>query len=226
DDVIVVDKPAGIVVHPGAGHATGTLLAGLIHRFPDLVEMGEERRYGLVHRLDRDTSGLLIVARTPAAFDRLTAALAQRSIGREYEALIHGHLEAATATVDAPIGRDPHRPTRMAVRSDGRPSRTHFARRADWSDVSLVDVRLETGRTHQIRVHAASIGHPVVGDGHYDGRRKTSVSSPRSFLHARRISFVHPTSGDPIELEAPLPPDLRSVLVELGEPLRGTVSAR
>lgn len=220
--LLVVDKPPGVVVHPGAGTTGPTLVAGLLHRYPDLEPLGRERRFGLVHRLDRDTSGLLVIARTDRAFDRLTAALKAREIHREYLALLHGHLDAATATVDAPIGRDPRRPTRMAVRSDGRPSRTHFARTAEWSEVTLSRVTLETGRTHQIRVHAASIGNAVVGDGTYGRSRAVSVTVPRMFLHARRLELAHPSTGKAIEVESPLPDDLASVLAALGPPERGS----
>ncbi|NNC76078.1 MAG: RluA family pseudouridine synthase [Acidimicrobiia bacterium] len=226
DSVIVVDKPANLVVHPGAGHSTGTLLAGLVYRFPELAELGEERRYGLVHRLDRDTSGLLMVGRTASAFDELTAALAAREVTREYWGLVHGHLEAATATVDAPIARDPNRPTRMAVRAGGRPARTHFSRLAEWSEVSLISMRLETGRTHQIRVHSASIGHPIVGDGQYGGRLKSTIEIGRSFLHAIYLSFRHPVSGETVEFEAPLPGELVETLASLGPPQRGEVPGR
>ena len=167
-NVVVVDKPAGLVVHPGVGNPTGTLVNGLVDRYPELLE--EEHRWGLVHRLDRDTSGLLLVARTPETHRFLQAELKERRIGRIYLTLVHGALEAATGTIEAPIGRDPVRPTRMSVTRNGRPARTHYRRLAEWSGYSLVEVKLETGRTHQIRVHMASIGNGIVGDAIYGKR--------------------------------------------------------
>ena len=161
-DVYVINKPSGLVVHPGASNTSGTLVNGLIHRFPELEDLGEEHRWGLVHRLDRETSGLLLVARSAEIHDYLQAELKARRIGRTYLALVSGHLQAATGTIDAPIARDPFRVTRMALVQDGRPARTHYRRLAQWEDCSHVEVQLETGRTHQIRVHFSSIGHGLV----------------------------------------------------------------
>jgi 23S rRNA pseudouridine1911/1915/1917 synthase len=227
DDVVVVDKPPGLVVHPGAGHATGTLVNGLIHRYPDLQELGEEYRWGLVHRLDRDTSGLLLVARNPEMHGFLQRELKERRIGRTYVALVSGGLEAATGTIDAPIGRDPARPTRMAIVQDGRPARTHYRRLAEWAEVTLVQIELETGRTHQIRVHFASVGRGIVGDPVY-GRGIVEEGDPgRVWLHAIRLRFPV-GSGTALgayvqELEAPLPADLRRSLAALGDPASGQV---
>ena len=216
DEVIVVDKPAGVVVHPGSGHRKGTLAAGLLHRYPDLAGVGQADRWGLVHRLDKDTSGVLIVARTPGSYQALTAALRQRNISRTYLTLVDGAFSAPTGTIDAPIGRDPSRPTRRAVVQDGKPATTHYEveQTFDSQDVSLLRVSLETGRTHQIRVHLAAIDHQVVGDKTY-GRKTTKVASPRVFLHASRVGFRHPSTGIEVFAESPLPADLSAVLAEL-----------
>jgi 23S rRNA pseudouridine1911/1915/1917 synthase len=216
DDVIVVDKPAGIVVHPGTGRSRGTLVAGLISRFPELTGVGASDRWGLVHRLDKDTSGVLLVARNESALNVLTEALRRREIGRVYEALVEGSMGSPTGTIDAPIGRDPSRPTRRAISHTGKHARTHYevVRNYPESDVSLLSVALETGRTHQIRVHLAAIGHPVVGDLTYGATRK-DIGAPRTFLHASRLTFINPGTGEPMSVEAPLPPDLESVLDDL-----------
>ncbi|HEY6635052.1 MAG TPA: RluA family pseudouridine synthase [Acidimicrobiia bacterium] len=216
DDVIVVDKPAGIVVHPGTGRSRGTLVAGLISRFPELTGVGASDRWGLVHRLDKDTSGVLLVARNQRAFNALSEALRRREIGRVYEALVEGCVGSPTGTIDAPIGRDPSRPTRRAISHTGKHARTHYevVRNYPDSDVSLLSVALETGRTHQIRVHLAAIGHPVVGDLTYGATRK-DIGAPRTFLHAARLTFINPGTGEPTSVEAPLPPDLASVLDDL-----------
>jgi 23S rRNA pseudouridine1911/1915/1917 synthase len=168
DQVIVVDKPPGLVVHPGAGRAGGTLVNGLLSRYPEVAGVGEAFRPGIVHRLDRETSGLLVVARTPDAHRSLTAQLADRSVRRQYLALVWGDMAVETGTVDAPVGRSAREPTRMAVTERGRPAVTHYRvleRFRDPVTATLVSCRLETGRTHQIRVHLQAIGHPVVGDG-------------------------------------------------------------
>jgi len=214
DDVLVVHKPAGLVVHPGAGHEHGTLVQGLLDRYPELAGVGDPRRPGIVHRLDRDTSGLLVVARTPAAYDRLVADLAGHDVERRYLALVRGVPAAARATVDAPIGRSTRQRTRMAVRAVGKPARTTYEVLArDGDDAALLECRLETGRTHQIRVHLAAIGHPVLGDAAYG-----AAGGPlgRPFLHAYRLAFTHPRAGDRREYEAALPEDLRVVLAARG----------
>ena len=219
DDVVVVNKPAGLVVHPGPGHRHGTLVQGLLARFPEIERVGDPARPGIVHRLDRDTSGLLVVARSPRAYESLVAALAAREVEREYLALVGGIPEAPRGAIDAPIGRSATRRTRMAVRDAGRPARTGFETVAGWpdADVALLRCRLETGRTHQIRVHLAAIGHPVVGDEAYGGRPGVGPRRlPRPFLHAARLAFPHPAGSGRRELEEPLPADLARFLESLG----------
>ncbi|MFM8267298.1 MAG: RluA family pseudouridine synthase [Ilumatobacteraceae bacterium] len=213
DDIVVVDKPAGLVVHPGSGHASGTLVNGLLSRFPDLVGVGERHRPGIVHRLDVGTSGLLVVARTELAYRRLSTALAERTVGRRYTALVWGTPENPQGVVDAPIGRDVRDPTRMAVVVGGRPSRTRYVVLKTYSHpavAALLECALETGRTHQIRVHLAAIGHPVVGDATYGGVR-TAVVCPRPFLHAASLTLDHPRTGTSMTFTSPLPADLVAV---------------
>lgn len=216
-DVVVVDKPPGVTVHPGARRQTGTLAAGLLHRYPQIEGVGDPGRWGLVHRLDRDTSGVLLVALTNPAFADLRAKLRRREIGRAYVALVEGALSAPTGTVDAPIGRDPAVPTRRAVLPTGKAARTHFEVTGynPSSDVSLLRVRLETGRTHQIRVHLAAIGHPIAGDKTYGSQRR-DLEVPRVFLHAASLEFHHPRTDEMTHVAAPLPADLTAVLDRLG----------
>lgn len=217
--VVVVAKPAGLVVHPGPGHLHGTLVHGLLDRFPEIATVGDPARPGIVHRLDRDTSGLLVVARTPEAYTGLVGALAAREVDRRYLALVAGEPASPRGVVDAPIGRSTRQRTRMAVREAGRPARTGYEVRAAWpgAAVSLLECRLETGRTHQIRVHLAAIGHPVVGDGAYGGRRLPDGPS-RPFLHAFALGFTHPVDGRVLAFEDPLPDDLAAALDALGPP--------
>ena len=212
--VIVVDKPAGLVVHPGAGHRKGTLAAGLLHRYPELAEVGPPDRAGLVHRLDKDTSGALLVGRTPNSYRSLVQALRRREVERVYLALVEGSMPAPTGTVEAAIGRDPARPTRRAVLHGGKTARTHYrvVEEIAESGVSLLEIRLETGRTHQIRVHLASISHPVVGDRVYGSGRQ---GAPRTFLHAASLSFDHPGTGERVTVSSPLPDDLETALTRL-----------
>jgi 23S rRNA pseudouridine1911/1915/1917 synthase len=216
DDIVVVAKPAGLVVHPGAGHETGTLAGGLLHRFPEIAGVGDPMRPGIVHRLDRDTSGLMVVARTAGAHDALTAALAARAIERRYLALAWGRFDARRGTIDAPIGRSATRRTRMAVREAGKEARTGYEvlTQYDHPVCALVECRLETGRTHQIRVHLAAIGHPVVGDATYGGDRNP-LRPGRPFLHAHALALTHPTTGERLEFSDPLPPELAAVLIDL-----------
>ena len=190
DDVLVVAKPAGLVVHPGAGHPDGTLVNGLLALDPEIAGTGDPQRPGIVHRLDRDTSGLLVVARSPRAYEALVAALGAHEVSREYLALVWGHLDAPRGVIDAPIGRSVRRPTRMAVREGGRRARTAYEVQAEFTspEVSLVRASLETGRTHQIRVHLQAIGHPVVGDAAYGGAR--SSPRPRTPVPARHDARV------------------------------------
>ena len=215
--VIVVDKPTGIVVHPGAKVTSGTLVSGLIYRYPELVGVGQPGRWGLVHRLDKGTSGLILVGRDNAAYESLVKQLRKRQISRVYTTLIEGQLGAPTGTVDAPIGRDPSRPMRRAVVHGGKSARTHFEVLAyfDEADASLVRVTLETGRTHQIRVHMSSIDHPVVGDRSYGASRR-DLSPGRVFLHASELRFSHPVSGAETRVASELPDDLKSVLDRIG----------
>lgn len=222
DDLVIVDKPAGLVVHPGSGHRTGTLVNGLIARFPDIIGVGQEGRWGIVHRLDRDTSGLLVVARSQSAYDRLVEMMKAREVSRRYLSLVNGEFTNTVGTIDAPIGRDPQNPTRMYLSRAGKPARTHYRRLATWHvrDATLVSVTLETGRTHQIRVHMRSIGHPIIGDRVY-GRRGVVGDPGRPWLHARQLGFEHPITSAPLEFLAPLPFDLSDSLVVLGEPDSG-----
>jgi 23S rRNA pseudouridine1911/1915/1917 synthase len=217
DDVVVIDKPAGLVVHPGAGNEQGTLVNGLLARYGDLEGVGDPARPGIVHRLDKDTSGLLVVARTPEAHRSLVAQLAARSVHRRYETLVWGHLDARVGKVDAPIGRSAREPTRMAVTERGREAVTHYEVSEAFTEpvaVSRLRCRLETGRTHQIRVHLQAIGHPVVGDDRYHGVRQ-SFPVPRVFLHAAELGFVHPATGEDLSFTSPLPTDLAQVLTRL-----------
>lgn len=215
DDVLVVDKAAGMVVHPAPGNWTGTLVNALKGRGATLSAEGGEDREGIVHRLDKETSGLLIVAKTDRAHRALAASLAARQITRRYAVVSWGHLPSETLTIEQPIGRDPRDRTRMAIVSTGRAARTDFVRLARFDSVELLRAHLHTGRTHQIRVHLASIGHPVVGDDTYGGgggRRLMTLPPRRHFLHAAWLIFPHPVSRTPIDLRSPLPADLRRSL--------------
>ena len=216
--VIVVDKPADLVVHPGAGNDAGTMAAGLLARYPELVAVGEPERPGIVHRLDKGTSGLLVVARTSDAYQSLVAQLSARTVDRRYTALVWGHPDPPTGLVDAPIGRSRRDPTRMAVSAEGREARTGYEVRRWFTepiDAALIECKLETGRTHQIRVHLAAIGHPIVGDPRYRGAR-ARFPLPRPFLHAHRLAFDHPVTGEQVAFDSPLPPELADALTRLG----------
>ena len=218
DDVIVVDKPAGMVVHPGAGNDVGTMVHGLLARYPELASVGDPSRPGIVHRLDRDTSGLLAVARSASAYEHLVDALRRRQVTRRYRTLVWGHVADQHGLIDAPIARSPREPTKMAVVVGGREARTEYevVRRYEHPvEVTELRCRLETGRTHQIRVHLTAIGHSVVGDSRYGGNR-ASLAAPRQFLHAEALAFDHPRTGDVVSFTSPLPTDLSDVLEQLG----------
>jgi 23S rRNA pseudouridine1911/1915/1917 synthase len=206
EHILVVDKPAGIVVHPSPGHATGTMVHGLLGR----TAGGDDERPGIVHRLDRDTSGLLVVARTEQAYERLQELVRNRELERRYKALVRGRPRSWRGRIEAPIGRDRHDPTRQSLDTDTpREAVTHFEVERLLERHALLDIRLETGRTHQIRVHLAAIGLPVVGDPIYG---VADEQLKRQFLHAWRLAFPHPVTGDPIEVESPLPRELQSAL--------------
>jgi 23S rRNA pseudouridine1911/1915/1917 synthase len=218
DELVVVDKAAGMVVHPAPGNWTGTLVNALMGRGEPLAEGGGAERAGLVHRLDKDTSGLLIVAKTETAHRLLSAALAARRITRRYAAVTWGHLTADQITVDKPIARDPRDRTRMAIVQEGKAAKTDFTRLARCDAVDLLRAHLHTGRTHQIRVHLASVGHPVVGDDTYGGgggRRLAALPPSRHFLHAAWLRFRHPLSGALLDLRSALPDDLKRSLAAL-----------
>ncbi|MCX7175181.1 MAG: 23S rRNA pseudouridine(1911/1915/1917) synthase RluD [Proteobacteria bacterium] len=223
DDILVIDKPAGLVVHPGSGNWRGTLLNALLHHAPRLAAIP---RAGIVHRLDKETSGLLVVAKTLEAQTDLVRQLQARTVRRHYLALVHGAVER-DGTVDAPIGRHPTQRVKMAVvasegRGHGKEARTHCAVRERFAHASLLECRLETGRTHQIRVHMAAIKHPLVGDPVYGKRGASNDPSPLRFfrrqaLHAWRLALLHPHTGLEVAWEAPLPEDFASLLVSLRE---------
>lgn len=211
DALIVIDKPAGLVVHPGSGNRSATMMNGLLHHAPGLAAVP---RAGIVHRLDKETSGLLVVAKTLVAQTDLVRQLQDRSVSRRYLALAHGNV-VGDGTVDAAIGRHPVQRTKMAVVKHGRDARTHYSVRERFDDATLLECRLETGRTHQIRVHMASIGHPLVGDPVY-GRRKVANEVldrfPRQALHAWQLSFRHPTTGLTVAWQSELPADFAELL--------------
>ncbi|MEN9802818.1 MAG: pseudouridine synthase RluD [Actinomycetota bacterium] len=215
-DIVVVDKPAGLVVHPAAGHHSGTLVNGLLARYPEIAGVGSPNRPGIVHRLDQGTSGLLVVARSASAFQRLTEMLAGHEVQRTYRALVWGRPSDNEFTIDAPIARDPQDPLRMAIVSSGKEARTHVTvlQQFDYPHMAYLECELETGRTHQIRVHLRAVGHPVVGDPVYGGAR-SGVNVKRPFLHAYRLSFSHPTTGEKITFQSELPEDLSGFLTHL-----------
>jgi 23S rRNA pseudouridine1911/1915/1917 synthase len=214
-DIIVVDKPAGMVVHPAHGHRSGTLVNALLAYCPDLAGIGGKLRPGIVHRLDKDTSGLIVVAKNDAAHSHLQRQFKQRQVEKTYLALTEGCLPAAHGVIDAPIGRDPKHRKRMAVvPGAGREARTEYTVREFLADHSYVEARLVTGRTHQIRVHFAAIGHPLVGDRVY-GYRKQQLPVSRHFLHAARLAFSLPSTAERVEFLSELPSELAAVLESL-----------
>jgi 23S rRNA pseudouridine1911/1915/1917 synthase len=219
DSLIAIDKPPGLTVHPGAGRSTGTLAHRLLARYPEIAGVGGPGRPGIVHRLDRGTSGVMVIARTPAAYQRLSRAFAAREVDKRYLAVCHG-VVLAPHEIDAPIGRHPTRRQEMAVRAGGRPARSRIRPLAAAAAASLVEVELLTGRTHQVRVHLKTLNHPLVGDPVYgEARWKAATGSaraalrdfPRPALHAWRLAFTHPAEDRRVELESPPPDDLRAL---------------
>ena len=219
--LLVVDKPAGMVVHPAPGNWSGTLVNALLGRGGSLSSEGEPERAGMVHRLDKETSGLLVVAKTDRSHRLLSAAIAARRVTRRYAVMTWGHLPSDTLTIDKPIARDPRDRKRMAIVNKGRPAKTDLIRLARFDAGELLRAHLHSGRTHQIRVHLASIGHPVMGDDVYGGgggRRVAGLPPKRHFLHAAWLAFNHPVTGKPLDFRSPLPADLRhSLAVIAGE---------
>lgn len=216
-DIVVIDKPAGLVVHPGAGNPDGTLVNGLLARYPEIADVGEPSRPGIVHRLDAGSSGLLVVARTAEAAEALIEQFATHEATRCYLALVWGHPAAPHGVIDAPIGRSRRDPLRMAVVADGRPARTEYRvldRFDRPAELALLECRLETGRTHQIRVHLSSIDHPLVGDPVY-GQRRPKLGVERPFLHAVELAFDHPATGERVVFRSSLAADLADRLASL-----------
>jgi 23S rRNA pseudouridine1911/1915/1917 synthase len=215
--LLVVDKPAGLVVHPGAGQATGTLVQGVLARHPEVRDVGQLDRPGIVHRLDKGTSGLMLMALSAEAYQALVSLLSARRVERRYRALVLGALDTPTGVVDAPIGRSARDRTRMAVTLAGKPARTRYEvvdRFTEPVAVTELLATLETGRTHQIRVHLASIGHPVLGDARYGGVRP-ALPARRPWLHAEHLALDHPVTGEPLAFSSPLPDDLLAVRARL-----------
>ncbi len=212
DALLVLDKPAGLSVHPGPGHPDGTLVNGLLAHCPDLPGIGGVLRPGIVHRLDKDTSGLMVVAKTEPAHRQLSAQLKARQVDKGYLALAVGIIAPPQGVIDAPIARDPRHRQRMAVVPGGRDARTRYQTRQQYDRHTLLELQLETGRTHQIRVHLSHLGHPLLGDATYG---KASPLLSRHFLHAHRLGFQHPNNGQPLQFQSQLPPELAAILPEL-----------
>ena len=208
-DLVVIDKPAGLAAHPGPGHPDRTLVNGLLALCPDIQGIGGEIRPGIVHRLDKDTSGLMIAAKNERAHHNLSQQIKDRQVEKVYLALVEGAPSPESDEIEVPIGRDPRRRTRMAVTAEGRESRTSYRLLELAGRFSLLELTLHTGRTHQARVHLAWLGHPLLGDATY-GRRSPLLS--RHFLHAHRLAFAHPATGEPLRFQSPLPPDLLTAL--------------
>jgi 23S rRNA pseudouridine1911/1915/1917 synthase len=210
DDLVVVDKPRGLVVHPAAGHPRGTLLNALVAKSVRLSSLGGDLRPGVVHRIDKDTSGLLVLAKSDLAYYSLSEQLREHSMDRVYLAIVHGDVSHDIGVIDAPIGRDPKNRQRMAVVEDGKPSVTHFRVIERFGKYTYVELKLETGRTHQIRVHMAYIGHPLAGDPLY-GKRQTLEIHGQA-LHAMTLGFTHPRTGERLSFQSPLPQDMTTLL--------------
>jgi len=226
EHVLVVAKEAGQVVHPGAGNANGTIAQGVLARYPEVRDVGEPHRPGIVHRLDKGTSGVFMVARTPLAYDSLTEQLKQRTVSRRYLSVAWGQPQTPRGVIEAPIGRATRDPTRMVVREDGKSASTSYTVLATWAEptVSLFSCVLDAGRTHQIRVHMEAINHPVVDDSKYGGGRPR-LGLDRPALHASELGFAHPQSGEWLEFGQPLPDDLRTLIDSFGVPESGEVPA-
>lgn len=238
-DLLVLEKAPNVVVHPGSGNATGTLASGLLARFPEIAEVGEPDRPGIVHRLDKGTSGLMAVARTAKAYEALIEMFSEHKVRREYLAICHGVPQNDQGTIDATIGRSPRRPTEMAITASGRDAITHYEVIERLAKAALLKCRLETGRTHQIRVHLAAIGHPILGDPTYgknlpknlpqdlpdnlsqDPSQNLSRNLPenillnRPALHSSHLALTHPTTSQPLSFSSPLPTDLAQLLLEI-----------
>lgn len=215
--ILVIRKPSGLVVHPGAGNPNHTLVNALLFHYPEIEEIGEPKRPGLVHRLDKETSGLLVVALTKPAYDELKRQFAAREVDKMYIALVYGRFLRESGLIDRPIGRHVRHGDRMSIRSlHPRDAETRFKVLKSYTDFTLLEIKPVTGRMHQIRVHMASSGHPVVGDTRY-GRRKNTAKCPRMFLHSTYLSFTHPLSGKRIEFSSPLPDDLQEMLDRLNQ---------
>ena len=220
EHLLVVDKSAGMVVHPAPGNWSGTLVNALMGRGSELSEGVSPDRAGIVHRLDKETSGLLLVAKTDRAHRILSSAIASRRVTRRYAVMIWGHLDGDALTVEKPLARDPRDRKRMAIVNNGRQAKTDFVRLARFGPGDLLRAHLHTGRTHQIRVHLASVGHPVMGDDVYGGgggRRIIGLAPKRHFLHAAWLQFLHPITGAPMDIRSPLPDDLKNSLRVIGE---------
>ncbi len=212
-DVLVIDKPSGLVVHPGTGNEGGTLVNGLLARYPEISEVGQPGRPGIVHRLDKSTSGLMIVAKSMVAYEKLVEMMAEHRVNRTYTALVHGALGASRGSIDAPIGRSLTRSTQMALSSSGKEAITHYEVKSVYItpvDATLLELQLETGRTHQIRVHMRAIGHTVMGDDVYS--RRSVPGLKRIFLHSSKIGFSHPITGEEFRFSCDLPKDLKEFL--------------
>ena len=215
-DFLVVDKPAGLVVHPGAGNSSGTLVNGLLALSPNIRDVGEKNRPGVIHRLDKGTSGLLLTANTNEGYQFFVNELSERKIKRVYQALVWGVPEGPEGIIDAPIGRSSKNRKKMAIVAKGKNAITTYKLKESWpsSNVSLLELELETGRTHQIRVHLSSIGNPVVGDDLYGSNRK-HLTLRRPLLHASKLFFKHPRTGSDCKFESPLPEDLKNLLADI-----------
>jgi 23S rRNA pseudouridine1911/1915/1917 synthase len=213
EELLVVDKPSGLVVHPGTGNETGTLVNGLVARYPQIKDVGQPERPGIVHRLDKSTSGLMVVAKTVTGYEALVEMMAEHQVSRTYTALVHGIIESGKGVIDAPIGRSVIHATQMALSASGKEAVTRYEVKSRFAaplKATLVELNLETGRTHEIRVHMKAIGHPVVGDELYSRRRIPGLT--RIFLHSSRISFTHPGTGQQVDLSSELPEELSRFL--------------